>query len=111
VRTTGQDDVVSRMMTLRTMVTTARTTGKDDNNSKDDDSEDDGDNGKDNNNDGGNDDSSGGGGGGGKIDGKVSGVERSVAWLVTVFFAVGTDTFGNKSILVKILFGMSGHAE
>ncbi len=111
--------MTSRMTTLRTTATTARMTGKDDNNSKDDNSEDDGDNGKDNNNDGGNDDS--GGGGGGKISGEVGGVARSVVWLVAVFFAVGclvltyrrncTDRFGNKFILVYILFSMSGHAE
>ncbi len=97
----------------------ARTTGKDYDDSKDDNSKDDGDNGKDDNNYGGNDDSS--GGGGGKIGGEVSGMARSVAWLVAVFFAVGclvltyhrnpTDTFGNKFILVEILFSMSGHAK
>jgi hypothetical protein len=86
----------------------ATTTGKDDNDSKDDNSEDNNDNGKDNNNDGGDNDS--GGGGSGKIGGEVSGVERSVAWLVTVFFAVDclaltyrrncTDMFWNKFILV-----------
>ncbi len=96
-----------------------RTTGEDDNNSKDDNSKDDGNNGEDDNNDGSNNNS--GGGGGGKIGGEVSGVARSVVWLVAVFFAVGclaltyhrnpTDTFGNKFILVEILFSMSGHAK
>ncbi len=90
----------------------ARTTGKDDDDSKDNNSEDNNDSkdnsdiGEDNNNDGGNDDSGGGGGGGGDIGGQVGGVERSVAWLVAMFFAVGclaftyrrncSDTFGNK---------------
>ena len=96
------------MTTLRTTATTARMTGKDNNNSKDNDSKDNGDNSKDDNNYGGNDD--GGCGGGGKISGEVSGVARSVAWLMAVFFTVGclaltyrrncTDTFGNKFILV-----------
>jgi hypothetical protein len=106
-------------MTLRTTAMMVRTTGEDDNNSKDDNSKDDGNNGEDDNNDGSNNNS--GGGGGGKIGGEVSGVARSVVWLVAVFFAVGclaltyhrnpTDTFGNKFILVEILFSMSGHAK
>jgi hypothetical protein len=100
--------MTSRLTTLRTMATMARTTGKDDNDSKDNDSKDNGDDGKYSNNDGGNDDS--GGGGGGEIGGEGSGVARLVAWLVAVFFTVGclaltyrrnrTDTFGNKFILV-----------
>ncbi len=51
---------MSRTMTARMTVTTARMTGKDNNNSKDDDSNDDCDDGEDNNNDGGNGNSSGG---------------------------------------------------
>ena len=90
---------------------TASTTGEDNNNSKDDNSEDDGNNGKDDNNDGRNNNSGGSSGGGGNIGGQVGGVARSVAWLVTMFFAVGclvftyrrnwTDTFGNKFILIN----------
>ncbi len=70
--------------TLRRKTTsTARTTGDDDDDdSKDNNSEDDGDDSEDGNNDGGNRDSS--GGGGGEMGGAVSGVARSVAWLVAV---------------------------
>jgi hypothetical protein len=104
VRTT----ITSRMTTLRTMATMARTTDEDDNDRKDNNSKDNSNDSKDDNIDGGNSDS--GVGSGGKIGQEVGGVARSVAWLVAVFFAIGclaltyrrncTDTFGNKFILV-----------
>jgi hypothetical protein len=102
------------------MATTARMTGEDDNDSTDDNSKDDGNDCKDDNNDGSNGDS--GGGGGGKIGGEVGGVvTRSVAWLVSVFFAIGclartyhrnrTDKFWNKSIVVKICLNSIRHVQ
>jgi hypothetical protein len=116
VRITGEDDDDVKDDDIEDDGDAVRTTGKDNNDRKDDDSEDNGEDGKDDNNDGGNDDRGGDGGGGGEIGGEVGGVARPVAmaWLVAVFFTVGclaltyhrncTDMFGNKFILVKILF-------
>ncbi len=84
---------------MRMTATTARMTGEDEDNSKDDDSkdddnsEDDSNFGEEDNNDGGNNDSGGGGGGVGNIGWQVSGVARSVVWLVAMFFAVGCLAF------------------
>ncbi len=123
VRITGEDDDDVKDNDIEDDSNVARTTGEDDDDRKDNDSKDDGDDGKDDNNDGGNDNRGGDGGGGGEIGGEVGGVARSVAvaWLVAVFFTVGclaltyrrncTDMFGNKFILVYILFDMSGHAK
>ncbi len=88
------------------------TSGKEDNDGKDVNSKDSDDDGEDDNNDCANGDRGGSGVSAGGGQGKFGCCSSPcVGCLVLTYHRNHTDMFGNKFILVQILFGMSGHAE